>query len=74
MSEVIRSPANDGDASAQFDLGLMCMIGRDVRWPVPRLATRHRGNDWLGLELLWNRQPHRQLTKVLLVMVRPSLI
>ena len=74
MSEVIRSPANDSEASAQFDLGLVCMIGWDVRRPVPQLATRRRGNDWLRLEILWNRRPHRQLTKVLLAMVRPSTI
>jgi hypothetical protein len=41
--------------------------------PVPQLATGQR-RGVSPLETLWHHRPHRQLTKILLVMVRLSLI
>jgi hypothetical protein len=103
---LIRPLANDGDAAARFNLGLMYATGHGAHGrteddpnsdkpsaeartrleasyatnsslkecalrPVPHRTTP-RGQ--LSLETLWHRRPHRQLTKILLVMVRLSLI
>jgi hypothetical protein len=110
---LIRPLANDGDASAQFNLGLMYATGQGVQqdnaaaalWSpaqineaaeartrngsqlrsqllikgvcsaaCPPTCSRTTPRGQLRLETLWHRRPHRQLTKVLLVMVRLSLI